>query len=106
MKIAQKGGLVSAAPGDDTWHAKLTWREGPARMRRALRPRGRAMHGPREAQVAHKWRTGGMGGADTWQKATRVHADDREVRHVARGAGSWRGHGLVGPGYRIGAVTQ
>ena len=26
--------------------------------------------------------------------------------HVARGAGKWRAHGLVGPGNRIGAVTQ
>ena len=31
----------------------LTWRAGPARMRRGTkRPRGRAAHGPREAQVA------------------------------------------------------
>ena len=49
---------------------------------------------------------GGAGGADTWQEATWVHADAHEGRHMARGAGSWRAHGLVGPGYRIGAVTQ
>ena len=77
----------------------------------------------READVAHgtsaqmrrsieaTWRdrarpTRGAGGADRWQEATRVHADAREGRHMARGAGSWRAHGLVGPGYRIRAVTQ
>ena len=52
------------------------------------------------------WPTRGAGGADPWQEATRVHADAREGCHVARGAGSWRAHGIVGPGYRIGAVTQ
>ena len=30
---------------------------------------------------------GGAGGMDTWQEATQVHADAREGRHVARGAG-------------------
>ena len=53
----------------------------------ALRPRGRAAHGPHEAQVGHRWRAGGTGGADTWQEATRVHADAREGRPVAMGAG-------------------
>ena len=34
------------------------------------------------------------------------HADAREGRHVAREAGKWRAHGLVGPGKYFGAVTQ
>ena len=49
--------------------AELTWRAGPARMRRGT-----------EA-------TQGAGGADTWQEATRVHADAREGRHMAGGGG-------------------
>ena len=39
---------------------------------------------PRMAHARRRWR---VGGADTWQEATRVHADAREVRHVARGVG-------------------
>ena len=31
---------------------------------------------------------GGAWGADTWQEATRVHADAREGRHVAGGSAS------------------
>ena len=58
------------------------------------------------AHARHRWRAGGAGGADMWQEATQVHTDARERRHVARGASSWRAHGLVGPSYRIGAVTQ
>ena len=39
---------------------KLTWRAGPLRgCDVALRPRGRAAGGPREAQVAHRARTRG-----------------------------------------------
>ena len=30
------------------------------------------------------WPTRGAGGADTWQEATRVHADAREGRHMAQ----------------------
>ena len=38
-------------------------------------------------------------GTDVWPGATWTgHADAREGRHVARGAGKWRAHGLVGPG--------
>ena len=80
-----------------TWRAELTWRAGPHHgCDVALRPRGRAAHGPREAQVA---RTRGrrprgsmwmpVRGA-TWQG----------------GVGCWRAQGLVGPGDRIGAVMQ
>ena len=41
---------------------------------------------------------GGAQGADTWQEATRVHADAREGRHMAGKVGRWRAHGIVGPG--------
>ena len=61
---------------------KLTWRAGPPRRcDAALRPRGRAAGGPREAQVAHKARTRGrrlrgsmqtpVRGA-TWQEGRQV----------------------------------
>ena len=56
-----------------------------------------------------RWPTRGAGGAqaaDTWQEATRVHAEARVGRHVARGVGIRRAHVLVGPGKMIGAVTQ
>ena len=53
------------------------------------------------------WPTRGAGGVDTWQEATWVHVDAREGRHVASGeVSNWRAHGLVGPGYRIGAVKH
>ena len=45
---------------------------------------------------------GDAGGVDTWQEATRT-----PVRGATwKGAGSYGAHGLVGPSYRIGAVTQ
>ena len=40
-----------------------------------------------EPCMAHARRRLRVGGAYTWQKATRVHADTREGRHVAGGAG-------------------
>ena len=41
-------------------HDGLTWRPGPPRgCDAALRPRGRAAGGPREAQVEHRARTRG-----------------------------------------------
>ena len=49
---------------------------------------------------------GGTQGADTWEEATRVHADAREGRHVVDGAGSWRAHGIVGSSKIVGAVTR
>ena len=48
---------------------------------RHARPRGKAY----ELHAAQRWRTGGAGGADTRHEATRVHADAREGRHMARG---------------------
>ena len=55
------------------------------------------------------WPTRGAGGSDMWQEATRVHTGPRRRPCGAprgRGVGSWRAHGLVGPGNMIGAVTQ
>ena len=64
---------------------KLTWRAGPPRgCDVALRPRGRAVGGPREAQVAHRARTRGR----RPHVSARVHADARVGRHVAGGGGS------------------
>ena len=56
----------------------LTWRAGPARMRR----------GTEATWQGRAWPTrgiGGVGSADTWHEATRVHADTHEGRHVAGG---------------------
>ena len=69
-----------------TWQAEpggtQTWRAGPPRgCDAALRPRGRAAGGPREAQVAHMARTCGK----RPRVSTRVHADAREGRHVVWG---------------------
>ena len=62
-----------------TWRAgpadELTRRAGPPRgCDVALRPRGRATGGPREAQVAHRAQTRGR----RPRVSTRVHADARE----------------------------
>ena len=67
----------------------------------ALRPRGRVAGGPRKVQVAHRAWTRGR----RPRGSTRVHMDAHEGA-TWRGAGSWRAQGLVGLGYRIGAVTQ
>ena len=56
-----------------TWCAELTWRSGPARMR----------HGSEATWEGRAWPTRGACSADTWQEATRVHADACEGRHVA-----------------------
>ena len=78
---------------------ELTWRAGPPRgCDAALRPRGRAVGGPREAQVAHKARTLGR----RPHVSTRFHADAREGHHVAGKVGSWRAHGYSGPWLGIG----
>ena len=55
--------------------ADATWRGGLARMRRDDEAMWQGRASP----------TRGAGGADTWQEATRVHADAREERHVAGG---------------------
>ena len=85
-----------------TWRAgpggELTWHAGPARgCDVALRPRGRATAGPREAQVAL---TSGR------RPRERVHADAREGRHVASEGFAYGGPtGIVGPLLERGAVT-
>ena len=53
----------------------LTWHAGPARMRR----------GTEATWQGRAWPTQGAGGANTWQEATRVHANAREGRHLAGG---------------------
>ena len=63
----------------------------------ALRPRGRAAGGPREAHVAHKARTCGRR-----PRMSTVHADARVGRHVAGAVGSWRAHGYSEPWLGIG----
>ena len=74
-------------PHELTWRAgpvrKLTWHAGPPHgCDAALRPRGWAAGGPREAQVAHRART-----RDRRPHGyTRVHADAREGRHMAGGS--------------------
>ena len=86
-------------PQELTWRVglarELTWRAEPPRgCDAALRPRGRAVGGPREAQVAHRARTRGRRPhVSAW-----VHADAREGRHVAGKVGGWRAHRIVRPG--------
>ena len=90
-----------------TWRAgpgnELTWHARPARgCDVALRPRGRAMTGPREAQVAL---TRGR------RPSRRVHIDACEGRHVACGGEVciWRAHGCSGALVREGggnAITS
>ena len=82
----------------------LTWREADVARRtrtdatRHARPRGRAY----EAHAARRWRG--------WRgHVTGIHAGPRKCPcgvPSGRGVGSWRTHGLVGPGNMIGAVTQ
>ena len=71
----------------------LTWRAGPPRgCDVALRPRDRAVGGPREAQ-------GGAQGAATWQGATRPCGSTWAPMWGAtwQRAGRWRAHGCSGP---------
>ena len=71
-----------------TWQVEADMAPGTiARMRR----------GTEATWQGRGWPTRGAGGAqgaDTWQEATRVHADAREGRHVALGGGGWQ---LEGP---------
>ena len=70
-----------------TWRGADVARETTARMRR----------GTETAWQGRGWPTRGVGGADMWYEATRVHAD-AWVAPRGRGDGKWRAHGLVGPG--------
>ena len=81
-----------------TWRAgpggELTWHAGPTReCDAALRPRGRAAGGPREAQAAHWARTRGR----RPRVSTQVHADARVGRHVAMGGRHMEGPRVSGP---------
>ena len=75
------------------------WRADVARTTTALMRRGTDA-----TWQGSGWPERGAGGAevaDTWQEATRstrVHVGARVGRHVAEWVGSWRAHGLVGPG--------
>ena len=85
--------MASGASGE------LTWRAGPPHgCDAALRPRGRAAGGPREAQAAHRARTHGRRPL----VSTRTPVWGATWQGVSR----WRAHGLVGPGKMIGAVTR
>ena len=52
------------------------------------------MAGPHMVHARH---AGGVDGVDTWQEATRVHADACEGRHVARGGRQVKGPQVSGP---------
>ena len=67
----------------------------------ALRPRGRAAHGPREEQVARVARTRGR----RPRRSTRMPVRGATWREGG-GVGNWRAHGLVDPSKEFGAVTQ
>ena len=68
------------------WRMELTWCAGLAWMRR----------GPEATWQGCAWPMRGAGGADTWQEATRVHADVCQGRHMA---GGWqvKGPWVSGP---------
>ena len=83
---------------EDTLRAELTWRAGPAQMRRSTQGNMAEPSKPTQCAGANRCRRCMAG-------TTRVHADAR-VAPRGRGAGKWRVHRLVGPGNRIGAVTQ
>ena len=71
-----------------TWRVELTWRAGPARMRR----------GTEATSQGRAWPRRGARGADTWCEAAQVHADACEGCNVASGeVGIWRAQELVGP---------
>ena len=80
-----------------TWRAGArrvdTWRAGPPHgCDAALRPRGRAVGGPRGAQEAHRARPRGRGPC--------IHASPRgRPCGAPRGSevGIWRAHGYSGP---------
>ena len=77
IKIAKKWGILVHRPR--SWRgAELTWHTGPARMRRGTQGHVAGPRGP-------MWGAGGAQGEDTWQEATRVHADARVGCHMADG---------------------
>ena len=95
----QKGGELTA--GDDVAQGPRRQADMARRSARgcdvALRPRGRAMAGPRGAQVALARVAGGQAG--------RVHVGARVGHHVAGGFASGGPTSIVGPGNIGGTVT-
>ena len=91
-----------------TYLQMMTWRAGaPAICHVARGTTAWVRRGAEAMCQSHRWPARGAGGAqgaDTWQEATwstwstRVHVDASEGRHVAGKVGSWRAHGIVGPG--------
>ena len=75
IKKSKRGVFYSTDPADDVARM-LTWRARPARMR----------HGTEATWQGRAWPTQGEGTADTWQEATRVHANAREGCHMAGGS--------------------
>ena len=98
LKIA-KMGFISVGPWG--WRCKQSWcgTGDLCGCNAARRSRGRATS-------AHAGSLGGLSWCGHVAGATRVHADARVVPRGRVGAGIWRAHGLVGPGYRIGTVIQ
>ena len=92
LKIAKKWGFFIPQTPRMTRHGCRRGARDQRRCDVALKPRGRAAHGPREAQVA---RTRGRRPRGCPCGAPR-----------GRGVVRWRAHGLVGHGKYIGAVTQ
>ena len=90
--INRKKGVIYRRTAELAWHGKLMWCVEPARMRRGTQ--GHVAE-PREPAQ-------GLGGVDTWQGPCGRPGGAM----WQSGAGIWRAHGLVGPGYRIEAVTQ
>ena len=85
----QKEGLFSARPAEDTSRTKLTWRVGPAQMRRGTQ--GHVAE-PREPT----WRAGGAQEART---RVRGHASPRGHTTSATWQGGWqvKGSRVSGP---------
>ena len=88
LKSRKRGVLFHRPRGADvartlTWRQRLTWCARLAQMRRDTQGHVAELARPtRRAGGA-----GGAGGVDTWQEATRVHAD---ARVVPRGRGDGR----------------
>ena len=75
LKSRKGGFFIPQTHGADVartlmWHARLTWRARPARMRRDTQ--GHVAEPRKPTQHA-----GGVGGADPWQEATWIHTGPR-----------------------------
>ena len=63
----------------------------------ARRTIARMQRGTEATWQGRAWPTRGAGGADTWQEATRVHADARQGCQVAKGGWQLEGPRVSGP---------